>query len=98
MILAGTGHRPDKLGNEYSRQGPVSEALRAVTRTVLLRENPEEVVSGMALGFDMILAEVAIALGAPVTAAIPFAKARRRRGRASRRSTTARANWMSATI
>ena len=72
MILAGTGHRPDKLGCEFDMRGPVSDALRAVTRTVLLREDPEEVVSGMALGFDMILAEEAIELGFLVTAAIPF--------------------------
>jgi uncharacterized phage-like protein YoqJ len=72
MILTGTGHRPNKLGNEYDMRGPVSDALRAVTRSVLLREEPEEVVSGVALGFDMILAEEAIDLGIFVTAAIPF--------------------------
>ncbi len=72
MILAGTGHRPLKLGGEYNMNGPVSNALRAVTREVLLREDPDEVVSGMALGFDMILAEEAIELGFLVTAAIPF--------------------------
>lgn len=72
MILAGTGHRPHKLGNEYDGKGPVSDALRAVTRQILLREDPEEVVSGMALGFDMILAEEALDLGFLVTAAVPF--------------------------
>lgn len=72
MILAGTGHRPDKLGGEYDMRGPVSDRLRAVTREVLIREAPDEVVSGMALGFDMILAEEAINLGLMVTAAIPF--------------------------
>lgn len=72
MILAGTGHRPHKLGNEYDMRGPVSNALRVVTREVLLREDPDEVVSGLALGFDMILAEEALELGFLVTAAIPF--------------------------
>lgn len=72
MILSGTGHRPDKLGGEFEMRGPVSDALRAVTRAVLLREQPEEVVSGVALGFDLILAEEAIDLGVVVTAAIPF--------------------------
>lgn len=52
--------------------GPVSTALRAALRGILVAGRPDEVVSGMALGFDMIWAEEALELEIPVTAAIPF--------------------------
>ena len=34
--------------------------------------NPSEVISGMALGWDMALAQAAINLGIPFIAAVPF--------------------------
>lgn len=52
--------------------GPVSSALRAVLRGLLSTGRPDEVVSGMALGFDMIWAEEALELEIPVHAAVPF--------------------------
>ena len=52
--------------------GPVSTALRSALCDILLAGRPDEVVSGMALGFDMIWAEEALELEIPVTAAIPF--------------------------
>lgn len=68
-ILAGTGHRPDKLGG-YGAD--VSTRLVDLARAALMKYRPEEVVSGMALGWDTALALAAIELGIPLTAAVPF--------------------------
>jgi uncharacterized phage-like protein YoqJ len=70
MILAGTGHRPNKLGG-YAEQ--VNVKLRAVARVGIHRHAPTRIISGMALGWDMALAEAAVELGIPFTAAVPFA-------------------------
>lgn len=69
VVLAGTGHRPDKLGG-YS---PVVAArLVDLARAALLKYQPDEVISGMALGWDTALALAAIELGIPLIAAVPF--------------------------
>ena len=70
MILAGTGHRPDKLGG----YGPSEKQtlVRAAIREKLIELKPERVISGFALGFDQWFAEEAMRLGIPVTAAVPF--------------------------
>lgn len=72
MILAGTGHRPHKLFGEYDGEGPCSQYLRIETRKLLQELHPTQVISGMALGFDQILAKVSIEMKIPVLAAIPF--------------------------
>lgn len=69
MIVAGTGHRPPKLGG-YS-PAVFQQCARTAT-TWLKRNTPEEVISGMALGWDQALAYAAIKLGIPVRAYIPF--------------------------
>jgi uncharacterized phage-like protein YoqJ len=69
MIIAGTGHRPNKLGG-YS---PL--AVKKVTDLALscLQEYaPSLVISGMALGWDSALAYAALELQIPLTCAIPF--------------------------
>lgn len=71
MILALTGHRPSKLGNEYMGTGPVSSALRLKLIDIITRKNPEYIISGMALGADQIWAMAAIELRVPFVAAIP---------------------------
>lgn len=70
--LAGTGHRPDKLGGEYNLRGPFTQKISAATYSVLDSLRPSEIISGMALGFDQILAICAIHRDVKVTAAIPF--------------------------
>lgn len=70
MILAATGHRPNKLGG-YSVD--VDNRLRHLARLALVEYKPECVISGMALGWDMAWAEAAIEIGVPFVAAIPFA-------------------------
>ncbi len=71
MIVAFTGHRPDKLGgyklpNEtYIR---VCQKIDAALREL----KPEKVITGMALGIDQWAAMIAYKLKIPYLAAIPF--------------------------
>lgn len=64
-----TGHRPDVIGG----YGEDAEAWR---EHVALRSleilQPEEVITGMALGWDTAIAHACLALGIPFVAAIPF--------------------------
>lgn len=69
MILAGTGHRPDKLGG-YGKEA--AQHLRAVATKALKYMNPDAVISGMALGWDTALAQAALTLRINLIAAIPF--------------------------
>lgn len=62
IVLGVTGHR--KLSHE---QGVVREAFRKK----LKEYNPDVVITGMALGFDMLVAEVCIEEKIPFIAAIP---------------------------
>jgi len=69
MIIAGTGHRPDKLGG----YGPaVASRLLDLARAALMQYRPDKVISGMALGWDTALALAAIELDIPLIAAVPF--------------------------
>jgi uncharacterized phage-like protein YoqJ len=70
MIVAGTGHRPDKLGG-YGDD--VFKRLVVLARSYLEQLQPWHVISGMALGWDQALAMAAVKLGIPFTAAVPFA-------------------------
>ena len=69
--LAATGHRPDKLGGygaavEVRLLGTAKDALRR-------HATPDTtVISGMALGWDMAIAEAAVSLDIPFIAAVPF--------------------------
>lgn len=65
MILAGTGHRPERL------QGREESVIR-LTRELLESLKPERVITGLAAGFDQILAVEAIDLGIPLTSAMPY--------------------------
>lgn len=68
-IVAGTGHRPNKLGG-YS--DATFNRLVDLAIAVLKHENPRHVITGMALGWDLALAVAAERLDIPYTAAIPF--------------------------
>lgn len=68
-IIAGTGHRPDKLGG-YNNEAFLR--LVKVCEEYLKEEKPELVISGVALGFDMALFQAAVNLDIPVLAAVPF--------------------------
>lgn len=69
MIIAATGHRPNKLGG-YSPQA--FNRLVQVARAYLLEKSPDGVISGLALGWDQAWAMAALELAIPVHAAIPF--------------------------
>jgi uncharacterized phage-like protein YoqJ len=74
MIIAGTGHRPAKLiargVNAYRPQ--VFFRLVDLAYAALVRYQPSEVISGMALGWDQALALAASQLGIPFVAYVPF--------------------------
>lgn len=65
MIVAFTGHRPERLGNK------VNEVYSAI-QGFLMNENPSLVISGMAGGVDQLAAGWARALRIPWVAAVPF--------------------------
>jgi uncharacterized phage-like protein YoqJ len=69
MIIAGTGHRPDKLGgyDPYTNSRVLSLAM-----DVLRQNQPSTVISGMAQGWDMAIAQAAVNLNIPFHAYIPF--------------------------
>lgn len=68
MIVAATGHRPDKLGGH----GPEPlGALVQIASEYLADVQPEGVISGMALGWDTAIALAALGAGYPLTAAVP---------------------------
>jgi len=70
-VMAATGHRPGKLNNEYDGTGPMSQAIKEELRKILREHQPSKVITGMALGVDMLWAEVALEEGIPVAAYIP---------------------------
>lgn len=69
MIIAGTGHRPAKLGGHSVA---VDDLLFDLAVHFLESVQPHTVISGMALGWDTALADAALALGIPLWAAVPF--------------------------
>lgn len=70
-IIAGTGHRPSKLSG-YKVPNPTYNFVCQQIEKILLKENPDKIISGMALGFDMWFAFVANKLKIPFIAAVPF--------------------------
>ena len=64
LRIAATGHRPGKLGGH--RQ-PVYDALRELAEEYFSEENPSLVITGMALGWDIAIAQAAAQAGADVT-------------------------------
>lgn len=71
MTLAGTGHRPNKLGYEYDGTGVYSNAIRYALQEQINVLKPTKGISGMAIGYDMLLAEAFILNRIPFIAAIP---------------------------
>jgi uncharacterized phage-like protein YoqJ len=71
MIVAFTGHRPDKLGG-YTLPNPIYIKVCREIDKALEELKPEKVISGMALGIDQWAAAIAYKKGIPFLAAIPF--------------------------
>lgn len=68
-VIAGTGHRPNKLGG-YSRKA--NNHLVDLAVFGLQQLKPDVVISGMALGWDLALAQAAWELRIPIHAYVPF--------------------------
>jgi uncharacterized phage-like protein YoqJ len=71
-VLAVTGHRPDKLGNEWDMRGEISQRVYHDMANYIETNRPSQMISGMALGVDMLWAALAIKEDIPLLAAIPF--------------------------
>lgn len=68
-IIAGTGHRPDKLGG-YTL--PAHLTLVGIAKAALHMTRPAKVITGCAMGWDQALGIAALELNIPLVAAIPF--------------------------
>lgn len=68
-VMAVTGHRPDKLGG-YSQEAYAK--LIAFAARMLRFYNPSEVITGMAMGWDMAVAAACTYENVPFIAAVPF--------------------------
>jgi len=71
MIISFTGHRPDKLGG-YKTPNPIFLSIMDDIEKTLIEKGPSKVISGMALGVDQWAASIALKLGIPFIAAVPF--------------------------
>jgi uncharacterized phage-like protein YoqJ len=75
VIVAVSGHRPDKLPNKetgYKLPNPTYNYVCQELERVLIELKPDKAISGMALGTDSYFAFVCIKLGIPFIAAVPF--------------------------
>ncbi len=72
MIVTCTGHRPLKLPCRYDENHPwlisILEDLNGWIRT----NQPKQIISGMAIGWDTFVAEAALAHNIPLLCYIPF--------------------------
>jgi len=79
MKIAITGHRPNKLGNDYELKSELIQKIRAKIQNIvdwhIMDKLPSEeeviLISGMALGIDTLFAEIAIDWQLPLICAIP---------------------------
>lgn len=77
MIIAFTGHRPQNLDHDYEGKSPLSLKIRREIIKHLAAHGYksgliDHTIVGMALGVDMLAAEICLDLGIPYIAAIPF--------------------------
>lgn len=70
LIVAVTGHRPDKLGGYVWT--PLSRYVVARLEHELRTLEPDEAITGMALGVDQWFGWLCVKLRIPFTAAVPF--------------------------
>lgn len=82
MLIAGTGHRPQSLGQRWTPD--LKLKMESFAIDALTERNVSEVISGMALGWDQALATAAHALDIPFIAAVPFVGQDRTWGRRER--------------
>lgn len=75
MKVAITGHRPNKLGNDYDLVSPLVKEIKSSIIKILVNECNDlknlTLISGMALGIDTLFAKIAIEFDYPLHAYIP---------------------------
>lgn len=76
MKIAITGHRPNKLGNDYDLKSPLIQEIKREIKDVIYMQhthgfNDVTGISGMALGIDTLYALICIEMNIPFIAAIP---------------------------
>ena len=72
--IAITGHRPDKLGNDYDLKSPLIDRIHLSILEILESIDKDLnilPITGMALGIDTLYALIAIELNLPFIAAVP---------------------------
>ena len=88
MKIAITGHRPNKLGNDYDLVSPMIQKIQNAILSALISNCEMDLtgdgelvkfpnltlITGMALGIDTLFAKIAIANNIPFIAAIPCKK------------------------
>jgi uncharacterized phage-like protein YoqJ len=72
MIVAGTGHRPKFCPCKYDDNHPWLISLKQDLKARLEKDRPKVVISGMAIGYDTWLAQVALEEGFTLHAYLPF--------------------------
>jgi uncharacterized phage-like protein YoqJ len=72
LKVAGTGHRNIGKNITITADGRIFCAIRDELMQLLEKINPKQVISGMAIGFDLALADAAAQTRIPFTAAVPF--------------------------
>ena len=71
MKIAITGHRPNKLGNDYNLTSPLINDIKIRLQELIDWHKPTHLISGMALGIDTLWAKMAIKNNIKLIAAIP---------------------------
>lgn len=71
MRIAITGHRPNKLWNDYDLTSPGMQSIKATLERAIAKFCPTLMISGMALGIDTLWAELAIENRIPLLACTP---------------------------
>lgn len=69
--IAITGHRPNKLNNDYELKSPLIQWVKTEILQILAAEEPTKLITGMALGIDTLFALIGLELQIPVIAAVP---------------------------
>ena len=60
MRIAITGHRPNKLGNDYDLTGLLIQKIKVKLQEIINDKRPTHLISGMALGIDTLWAQLAL--------------------------------------
>lgn len=71
MILGITGHRPKAIGG-FKIPNPIYSYIMLETEKIICEHRPEKIITGMCIGYDHWVAELALKLHIPFVAAVPF--------------------------